>query len=99
RSGVGALRRLPPAVGGGAHQGEGRRPRPLHQAVDRLVSHGLVPAPRGSVEHVGHRTRAGGFMMSGRWGAVLTAMISPFDNELRLDIDGAVAVARYLQDH
>ncbi len=32
----------------------------------------------------------------GRFGAVVTAMVTPFDAEGRLDIDGAVALARHL---
>jgi 4-hydroxy-tetrahydrodipicolinate synthase len=36
---------------------------------------------------------------SGRFGAVLTAMVTPFDEEGRLDVDGAVTLARWLADH
>ncbi|WP_116998145.1 4-hydroxy-tetrahydrodipicolinate synthase [Desertimonas flava] len=32
-----------------------------------------------------------------RFGRVLTAMVTPFDDELALDIDGAVALAKWLQ--
>ena len=32
----------------------------------------------------------------GRFGAVLTAMVTPFDDEGRLDLDGAAALARWL---
>jgi 4-hydroxy-tetrahydrodipicolinate synthase len=32
----------------------------------------------------------------GRFGAVLTAMVTPFDDEGRLDVDGAAALARWL---
>jgi 4-hydroxy-tetrahydrodipicolinate synthase len=35
----------------------------------------------------------------GRFGAVLTAMATPFDAEGALDIDGAVVLARWLIDH
>jgi len=35
----------------------------------------------------------------GRFGAVLTAMVTPFDAEGRLDIDGAVRLARWLTAH
>jgi 4-hydroxy-tetrahydrodipicolinate synthase len=35
----------------------------------------------------------------GRFGALLTAMITPFDEEERLDLDGAATLARYLADH
>ncbi|MDQ1375433.1 MAG: 4-hydroxy-tetrahydrodipicolinate synthase [Actinomycetota bacterium] len=35
---------------------------------------------------------------SGRFGAVLTAMVTPFDDEGRLDLDGAAALARWLVD-
>ena len=35
----------------------------------------------------------------GRFGAVLTAMVTPFDEEGRLDLDGAATLARYLTDH
>jgi 4-hydroxy-tetrahydrodipicolinate synthase len=37
--------------------------------------------------------------MSGHWGSVLTAMVTPFDGDLRLDLDAAVEVAKYLQEH
>lgn len=37
--------------------------------------------------------------MSGRFGAVLTAMVTPFDDAGRVDIDEAVRLARYLLDH
>ena len=33
-----------------------------------------------------------------RFGRVLTAMVTPFDDELGLDLDGAAALARWLQD-
>ena len=32
----------------------------------------------------------------GRFGAVVTAMVTPFDAEGRLDLDGAVKLARHL---
>lgn len=35
----------------------------------------------------------------GRFGAVVTAMVTPFDDEGRLDVDGAVALARWLVAH
>src|ERR1700738_5125936 len=35
----------------------------------------------------------------GRFGALLTAMITPFDDEGALDLDGAVTLARWLVDH
>lgn len=35
----------------------------------------------------------------GRFGAVVTAMVTPFDEGGRLDVDGAVALARWLGDH
>src|SRR3954453_19174372 len=35
----------------------------------------------------------------GRFGAVLTAMVTPFDEEGRLDLDGVATLARYLTDH
>ncbi|HEX7168880.1 MAG TPA: 4-hydroxy-tetrahydrodipicolinate synthase [Acidimicrobiales bacterium] len=34
-----------------------------------------------------------------RWGRVATAMITPFDEEGRVDIDGAVRLARWLAEH
>jgi 4-hydroxy-tetrahydrodipicolinate synthase len=34
-----------------------------------------------------------------RFGAVLTAMVTPFDDDLALDVDAAVGVARWLADH
>jgi 4-hydroxy-tetrahydrodipicolinate synthase len=35
----------------------------------------------------------------GRFGSVLVAMVTPFDDELELDLDGAVTLARWLVDH
>src|SRR5438874_7405226 len=35
----------------------------------------------------------------GRFGAVLTAMATPFDDDGRLDVDGAVRLARWLTEH
>lgn len=35
----------------------------------------------------------------GRFGAVLTAMVTPFDDDGALDVDAAVALARYLVSH
>ncbi|HEX2039036.1 MAG TPA: 4-hydroxy-tetrahydrodipicolinate synthase [Acidimicrobiales bacterium] len=37
--------------------------------------------------------------MTARFGAVLTAMVTPFDEEGRLDVDAAVALARWLVDN
>jgi 4-hydroxy-tetrahydrodipicolinate synthase len=37
--------------------------------------------------------------MSGRFGSVLTAMVTPFDAEGRLDVDGAARLAKWLADH
>lgn len=37
--------------------------------------------------------------MSGRFGSVLSAMVTPFDAEGRLDLDGAATLARWLVDH
>ncbi len=37
--------------------------------------------------------------MSGRWGSVLTAMVTPFDDDGALDLDAAATLARWLQDH
>ena len=34
-----------------------------------------------------------------RFGTVLTAMVTPFDDDLALDLDGAVTLARWLVDH
>jgi 4-hydroxy-tetrahydrodipicolinate synthase len=34
-----------------------------------------------------------------RFGEVLTAMVTPFDDDLALELDGAVALARWLVDH
>ncbi|MGH9119923.1 MAG: 4-hydroxy-tetrahydrodipicolinate synthase [Acidimicrobiales bacterium] len=34
-----------------------------------------------------------------RFGTVLTAMVTPFDDDLGLDLDGAVGLARWLADH
>jgi 4-hydroxy-tetrahydrodipicolinate synthase len=34
-----------------------------------------------------------------RFGTVLTAMVTPFDGDLRLDLDGAATLARWLADH
>ena len=41
----------------------------------------------------------GGPVMSGRFGAVLTAMVTPFDADGELDLDGARTLARWLQDN
>src|SRR5712692_10375989 len=38
-------------------------------------------------------------MAAGRFGAVLTAMATPFDERARLDLDGAATLARWLVDH
>src|SRR6202790_5248221 len=35
----------------------------------------------------------------GRFGALLTAMITPFDDQGTLDLDGAATLARWLVDH
>jgi 4-hydroxy-tetrahydrodipicolinate synthase len=35
----------------------------------------------------------------GRFGAVITAMVTPFDDRFALDLDGAAALARWLVDH
>src|SRR2546423_11380612 len=35
----------------------------------------------------------------GRFGAVVTAMATPFDDDGRLDLDGAVRLARWLTEH
>ena len=34
-----------------------------------------------------------------RWGRVITAMVTPFDDQGRLDVDGAVRLARWLAEH
>ena len=36
---------------------------------------------------------------AGRFGAVVTAMVTPFDGDGRVDLDGATALARHLADH
>jgi 4-hydroxy-tetrahydrodipicolinate synthase len=38
-------------------------------------------------------------MRAARFGQVLTAMVTPFDDDLALDLDAAVALARWLVDH
>ena len=38
-------------------------------------------------------------MIGPRFGRVLTAMVTPFDDDGALDLDGAVALARWLVDH
>ena len=38
-------------------------------------------------------------MSTARFGAVLTAMVTPFDDDGALDLDGAAALARWLVDH
>ena len=38
-------------------------------------------------------------MASARFGRVLTAMVTPFHDDGSLDVDGAVALARWLVDH
>src|SRR3954470_22667212 len=37
--------------------------------------------------------------MAGQWGAVLTAMVTPFDDNGALDLAAAAELARWLQDH
>jgi 4-hydroxy-tetrahydrodipicolinate synthase len=37
--------------------------------------------------------------MAGEWGAVLTAMVTPFDENGALDLDASAELARWLQDH
>jgi 4-hydroxy-tetrahydrodipicolinate synthase len=37
--------------------------------------------------------------MTGRFGSVITAMVTPFDANLALDVDAAVALARWLTDN
>jgi 4-hydroxy-tetrahydrodipicolinate synthase len=37
--------------------------------------------------------------MNGPWGAVLTAMVTPFDDDGALDLDAAATLARWLADH
>ena len=54
------------------------------------------------LEHARHRAwraRASGLMANARFGRVLTAMVTPFDDDGSLDLDGAVALARWLVDH
>ena len=38
-------------------------------------------------------------MSGGRFGSVLTAMVTPFDDDGRLDLDAATALARWLVEH
>src|SRR5258706_3292885 len=38
-------------------------------------------------------------LMESQWGAVLTAMVPPFDDDGALDLDAAAELARWLQDH
>ena len=37
--------------------------------------------------------------MASQWGAVITAMVTPFDDNGALDLDAAAELARWLQDH
>ena len=37
--------------------------------------------------------------MNGPWGSVLTAMVTPFDDDGALDLDAAATLARWLADH
>ena len=37
--------------------------------------------------------------MTARWGSVVTAMVTPFDDDGALDLDAAADLARWLQDH
>ena len=34
-----------------------------------------------------------------RFGRVVTAMVTPFDDDLRLDLDAASSLAKWLQHH
>ena len=45
------------------------------------------------------RAEGGVVLMPARFGRVLTAMVTPFDAEGGLDLDGAGTLARWLQDH
>src|SRR5580658_5738762 len=38
-------------------------------------------------------------MPTSRFGAVITAMVTPFDDQGAVDVDAAVALARWLSDH
>ena len=53
----------------------------------------LPPSGAGSLVQMGIESRAG------RFGAVVTAMVTPFDEEGNLDVDGARDLARWLADH
>src|SRR5205807_5156469 len=82
--------------------GGGRRPRLVHQAPDRLVPHRVVRAARGPAEHAGQGSGVRGEQgagMSGRFGSVITAMVTPFDEKAGLNVDAAVALARWLTDN
>src|SRR4051812_38404761 len=72
----------------------------VHEAIDRLVPHRVVPATRRPAQHARHRAQPGRFALMGAgWGAVLTAMVTPFDADGALDLDSAAELARWLQDH
>ena len=70
------------------------RQRLVHQADDRQLPHGLVRDARGPAVHARHRARRRrrGLMANARFGRVLTAMVTPFDDDGSLDLDGAVAL-------
>ena len=63
----------------------------------RLVPHGVARAARGSSCLSRHRPLKGkSTMSSARFGRVLSAMVTPFDDEENLDLDAAAALASWL---
>ena len=77
-----------------------RRPRLVRQTDDRLVPHRVVPVARRPAQHARHRAQQGSStLMNGPWGSVLTAMVTPFDDDGALDLDAAATLARWLADH
>ena len=81
-----------------------RRPRLVHEADVPELPLDLVRVARRPARDPRHRSSNGrntlmGTLPPARFGRVLTAMITPFDLDGRLDLDGAQVLARWLVDH
>src|SRR5436305_3114694 len=99
---AGALRALRVAPVHRCRPDRGGRSRLVHQAADRLVPHGVVRAARRSAEHARQGTCVGreqGARVMARFGAVLTAMVTPFDGDGALNLDAAVKLAKWLTEN
>src|SRR5207247_131338 len=95
--GAGPLRPLRAPVERRPRTGPSRRAGVVDPAPHRLLPHRLVRAARGSAGHARDGAQGRGELMA-RFGTVLTAMVTPFDDDGRLDLDGAATLARWLVD-